>query len=699
MRYFLILTTFTFHSGVYFFSNSFSIKILLALWTAQFLLLLENYFNTPTKDSVGSVGVIVLSLLNPCLAVIDPLIVTAAQHLNNAAILAAYMMMDLNIRLNIAILLTNMSAWSIFWVFHQDSICFESYVSQELGCMDSKVVFTQFITNGFIALYCFGFIKYIAIIFSEHKETKTQLEMSIQDLQKSNEELRKTLELNDNFLVAFAHELKNPLNALLGSIELAQDETSLSEHNFLLSNAELSGRMILHLVTNVLDSGKIQFDKLDVNYQPANFAKYIEHFWHNISSLIKSKGLQGSLSIKKDFPSQISFDSHRLSQILLNLVSNSLKFTEKGHINLFFSFEEGTELPLEKFESTALNRPSDDYDELSQFEKKNPRSLVFQPNPLNKNPILIHDQGVPEDNEAFQLDYLKKYFPINYFKPQKHIKEGYIRIEIVDTGCGMDAEQLSCLFQRYSQVNQNSSKRQSGTGLGLWISKELCRLMNGDIKVTSQARVGSSFVVMIRAQGLPTQREVQARGDIKLADVISKSQTLGSRTFTEVSEVKMTSSLDGILRATPSLSLQNRVLIAEDLVYNQEIYARMFKKNNIEPFICRDGSEAVKVFKQAPPNYFMFLLFDLNMPKLDGIAASERIREHEVANSLNKSHIFILTGHCTQETKKKCLDTNGPVKASDVLIKPMTQADISRICQMAKHQKCPFKKYERINPS
>ena len=670
-----------FHLMVHFLTNFYSQKTLLVFWTAGALLLIGNHFSSSKSDIFSVISALTLSLMNPCLAALEPESVSLAQNLNSVTLLIAYVMIDMDSIANLAVILINVGAWSIYWLFYKNLICAEGIINREPDCLEARSVILHFVANALMALNCFGLVKYKAMLLNRSKQDNNQLAGDLKSCFKSNSDLHKKIELNDSFLMAYSHELKNPLNALLCSIELAQEESNPTELRFLLSSAEMSGRMLLHLLTNVLDSGKIQVSKLEINYQSMNFVKYIENSWQNISTLIKSKGLQGSLTIQRDFPSQVFFDPHRLSQILLNLVSNSIKFTEKGHIKLFLSFEEADELPIDRFKTITFGKNSADFEEMNYCNKNNPRTSTLHRNPLNSQPLSFDYRDCAPVYEAFQLDFTRKCFPPNYFAPQKREKKGFIRVEVVDTGCGMNSEQSSSLFQRFTQVNEDSSKRQAGTGLGLWIAKELCMRMQGDIKVSSQEGVGTSFVAIINANGLSTPFEQSLRIDTKTCDNISNNCSTSPTTDPKLLDKRDSLSI-GRMSSVSSLLPPKKVLLAEDLIYNQEIMIRMLKKDNIEAVVCSNGKEAVKAFKAAPPNYFNFLLFDLNMPELDGISASEMIRAHEAENSWKQSHIFILTGLCPPETRSRCLEAKGPIRATEVLLKPLSQAEIRRVSQL-----------------
>lgn len=665
---------------IYLTTDYFSTKLIVTWIMFCVIILLGTYFSTPTRNISGSICSVSLALILPITAAVDPSSRYIAEIFNSIAVFAGYIMSEVE-HLDLRITVLNLSAWSIYWLFNKDLVCTSSNQSE---CLEFKTIMLQFVSNALMAINIYFYVKHKETLIQKQKEAQKQIVEHLQTQEKLNAELKRTMEMNDNFLMAFSHELKNPLNALLGSIELAEGENVSEEVRSLLTNANNSGQMLLHLLTNILDSGKVQLNKLDVNLQPGNFTEYIENFWLNASKLIKAKGLRGSLIMKKSFPSRVLFDNHRLSQILLNLLSNALKFTQRGQIKMIFSFEPATELPTTKLESEHLLSTFIEDAELLQGQKHTPRILNLSPNPLDlwSAPQERELNGSECLGEVFQLDFIRRHFPISYFQPQHQSKEGYIRIEIVDTGCGMSSNQMQHLFNRFSQVSENTSQRQMGTGLGLWISKELCRLMNGDIHVSSREGVGTSFVVLIKSQSYPdandellSQKNRSARNSIQKSRIIEE--------INEDRRLQSQPTDQTIYTLSSKLPAPNKkVLVAEDLVYNQEIYKRMLKKEQADVFIAKDGAEAVKLFKQAPPGFFQLLLFDLNMPELDGISASKMIREHESSNSLKKSHIIIVTGHCTKEIKQVCLDQEGAVRAHDVLTKPLTQTDFHRICQL-----------------
>ena len=687
----LLIANYLVYIPIYLLTDLLSTRLMITWLSAICVMIFGFHFSTPTHDKSTRLTSVVLAVLMPLTAAFDPSSLYIAETFIIPAHAVLYFLGELE-HIDYTFTGVSISSWTIYWLCNKEMFwSTDSANLQETSPRFYRLII-QLLVDMMISFNTSRYVEHINALLKSQKEDRMVIESHLKTQEKLNAELKKTMEMNDNFLMAFSHELKNPLNALLGSIELALDEFITEEVRFLLTNAQMSGRMLLHLLTNILDSGKIQLNKLDVNPQSGNFIEYLENFWHTASMLIKPKGLNGFLSVEKNFPTNVLFDQHRLSQILLNLVSNSLKFTERGDIRIMCSFERGTELPFSKFESRYLDEIFLN-EEIPEGGKHNPRNTTEKKNPMTQS-FVAEEFGTEnsEDHERFHLDLQKKTFPKSFFKRQCQFSDGYIRIEIVDTGCGMKPHQVGQLFQRFSQVNENTTKRQIGTGLGLWISKELCKLMQGDIKVSSIEGVGTSFVFLIKTQSSPNEDQpsqlkklpsINTRSKIEFQSILDSRKNV-SFIQRSASMVQMPD-LSNISYYQPKSPVATKkALIAEDLVYNREIYKRMLKKEGVEVVIANDGAEAVKIFKSSPPRTFQFLLFDLNMPNLDGIAASKEIREYEATNLLKHTHILIATGHCTQETRNLCLDPKGSVRAFDVLIKPLTQANLSRICELTK---------------
>ena len=149
-------------------------------------------------------------------------------------------------------------------------------------------------------------------------------------VEKQTEEFEK----QKTFLLSFSHELRNLLNSLLGNLELANLENPPPKIKSLLRDAETCADLLLHLVNNILDSGKVEINDLEINRTPNFIYNTVEKSWRTCSDIISKKDLHGKLRIHRNIPICLDIDHYRIRQIIFNLVENSLIFTNKGRIDI-----------------------------------------------------------------------------------------------------------------------------------------------------------------------------------------------------------------------------------------------------------------------------------------------------------------------------------------------------------------------------
>ena len=165
-----------------------------------------------------------------------------------------------------------------------------------------------------------------------------------QKLHNTNKELQEALQAKENFILRFSHEIRNPLNSLLGNVELCQESAGNDQSKQMLNEAKISGEILLQLLNNILDTAKVSAGRLDLSMHHQDIRGFLERAWGVCSEIIRQKKLYGCLAVNANVPERIEFDSHRLMQILINVVSNASKFTEHGYVKVFVDFKEGTEM-------------------------------------------------------------------------------------------------------------------------------------------------------------------------------------------------------------------------------------------------------------------------------------------------------------------------------------------------------------------
>ncbi len=249
-------------------------------------------------------------------------------------------------------------------------------------------------------------------------------------IEAQNQELIKAYRLKSEFIATISHELRTPMNAIMGfsQLLLRQYPDPLSEKQLdMVQRIFDNSRNLLTMVNEVLDFSKIEANRLELHPEPFQLSVPILATVQELQALAVEKALTLKAEIPETLQSiQLTNDPECLRRVLVNLISNAIKFTEAGEITL----------------------------------------QLHQPHP---------DQ---------------------------------IEISVVDTGIGITPEQLSTIFDPFCQADQSLTRHHSGTGLGLAITESLVKAMQGQISVTSQPGVGSTFSVELplQVQTLPNAK-------------------------------------------------------------------------------------------------------------------------------------------------------------------------------------------------
>jgi signal transduction histidine kinase len=267
-------------------------------------------------------------------------------------------------------------------------------------------------------------------------QERNRLDAALHDLAQVRDQAEAANRAKSVFLANMSHELRTPLTAILGYSELLQREEIYPSNGTFLREVKAiwsAGQHLLALINNILDLSKIEADRLDFYLETFDIAAMIEDVKTTVQPLVDKKHNQ--LKVECGDLGTMRADEMRVRQVLFNLLSNAAKFTEGGTITL---------------------RVRRTHDECGT----------------------INADLAPPDDRVVQRSSL-------------------IVFEVEDTGIGIAPEYLSQLFEKFAQADSSTTRKYGGSGLGLVISRHLCRLMGGDIAVVSVPGQGTTFTVQL----------------------------------------------------------------------------------------------------------------------------------------------------------------------------------------------------------
>ncbi|MGE8306221.1 MAG: response regulator [Pseudomonas kermanshahensis] len=495
------------------------------------------------------------------------------------------------------------------------------------------------------------------------KASNSSLSLSNQELEEARRRALDMAQARAAFLANMSHEIRTPLNGMLGMIALALDSPLPSEQRQQMTIAHDSGKVLVELLNDILDLSKFDAGQLELERIPFDMGSMVEDT-ANLLSQNTAQSVELTCLIARDFPSSVLGDPTRVRQIVSNLLSNALKFTRFGRVDI--------------------------------------RLVTIV---------------------------------------------GGVRLEVRDTGIGIPEEAQARIFQPFTQAGAGITRQYGGTGLGLALTRNLCRAMQGHLHIQSEPGFGSRFSAelplavhteaippaplqgrvvalsdassglhellqdLLPAWGLAYQRHDSSAGlhtvpfDLLITDdmehllalrpvlktpillvtaygnFLPNEQSINLAPLHQLARPLARNALYQTLRrilqghepehplANPHTSPEEgraRILLVEDNPVNQLVAKGMLAKLGCQVQLATQGAEALAWLEQED---FDLVLMDCNMPVMDGYEASRRIRQSGRWPDLP---IVALTANAMPEERERCRAAG----MNDYLAKPFRREEL-----------------------
>lgn len=526
-----------------------------------------------------------------------------------------------------------------------------------------------------ILMMLFGLVR---ARIKQEEELKTRnvvierkVEEQTKELAIARDEALESVRMKSEFLASMSHEIRTPLNAIIGMSDLMSETRLTDEQSRYVSVFRKAGDALLSLVNDILDLSKIEANQLALEKIPFNIMEVIEEVAEIYALQAADKDIEIITHVDTNINVNRLGDPGRLKQIILNLISNALKFTEEGEIILSLSADTGEkndEYLLFSVSDTGIGIPEDKLESIfasfTQADASTTRKYGGTGLGLTISKRLIEMmQGsiwVESDENNGSTFYVSVASPEQ--TQRSIIKQGFTDINIII----IDSREANCLNIEEQMVASGASCHTATTienaqailnkGADSEIILIESRLAFQDEKINaliSSIDSRDKVILLVNPKDMAEDSKLANSKNINrmLFKPIKRNDL-----FREVNKIinkKDESLVENISEDGPKEKVTPKhILLVEDNPDNRMLIKAYIKKTPYSLDEAENGSIAVELFKQ---NNYDLVLMDVQMPVMDGHEATRLIREWEETHDKSRTKIISLTAHAIREEIDKCM--------------------------------------------
>ncbi len=549
-------------------------------------------------------------------------------------------------------------------------------------------------------------------LFMEQRDAEAQLRQNQQELRKAKEAAEAATRAKSEFLANMSHEIRTPMNAIIGMTSLLSDTSMTSQQREFVDTIRIAGDTLLTIINDILDFSKIESGKLELERSVFVLRDCIEEALDLLATKASEKSLDLGYIIGEHTPAGIVGDVTRLRQILVDLISNALKFTSHGEVFVSVTSRKLAEARYElqfAVKDTGIGIPRERMDRLfksfSQVEASTTRNyggtglglaICKRLCEMMGGRIWVESEEGRGSTFYFTIEADAAAIPLRSYEQSSLPHLTGRRVLIVDDNA-TNRRILTLQTQMWGMLPRAAASGEEALG---WVRHQdpfdvaiLDALMPGMDGMTlareiRNCEIGGTFpLVMLSSLGRQSEFYSGAWSDF--AAVLTKPLKPSHLYNALISVFNATARLSSATTEPPSqrrdARLALRILLAEDNVVNQKVAVMLLEKLGYRADVVANGLEALHALKRQP---YDVILMDVQMPELDGLEACRRI--HRDWPGGQRPRIVAMTASAMEEDRQACFAAG----MDDYISKPVRLPNL----QLAL-EKCARRPTEALQPT